>query len=149
MNLDVQRVPSDGYWSKYWLKAPIHFGNINPRPTPDILFSLLYKSAAPWNETQYKSQKFDKIVIEARGTLDRKSATKYIGRCSAWSQRRWHHDSGLHGGVEAPRRRSGACVLAPSAARGAMHSPSVSGSTRETQRRPPRGRQLPCGSCPP
>ena len=70
MKLDVQRVPSDGYWDNYWLKAPIHFGNINPRPTPDILFSLLYTSDAPWNESQYKSEKFDKMLVEARGSLD-------------------------------------------------------------------------------
>ena len=70
MDFDVQRVPSDGYWSNYWLKAPIHFGNINPRPTPDILFSLLYASNAPWNESQYKSEKFDSMMIEARGALD-------------------------------------------------------------------------------
>ena len=70
MKFDVQRVPSDGYWSNYWLKAPIHFGNINPRPTPDILFSLLYASNAPWNESQYKSDKFDSMLVEARGALD-------------------------------------------------------------------------------
>jgi peptide/nickel transport system substrate-binding protein len=70
MKLDVQRVPSDGYWDNYWLKAPIHFGNINPRPTPDILFSLLYASNAPWNESQFKSEKFDKMLVEARGLLD-------------------------------------------------------------------------------
>lgn len=70
LKLDVQRVPSDGYWDKYWLKAPIHFGNINPRPTPDIYFSLLYSSDAPWNESQYKSPKFDSMLQEARGMLD-------------------------------------------------------------------------------
>ena len=70
MNLKVDRVPSDGYWSNYWLKAPVHFGNINPRPTPDILFSLLYTSDAPWNESQYKSDKFDSMLVEARGALD-------------------------------------------------------------------------------
>jgi peptide/nickel transport system substrate-binding protein len=70
MKFDVQRVPSDGYWSNYWLKAPVHFGNINPRPTPDILFSLLYDTKAPWNESQYKSEKFDKMIAEARGELD-------------------------------------------------------------------------------
>lgn len=76
MNLDVQRVPSDGYWSNYWLKAPIHFGNINPRPTPDILFSLLYSSDAPWNESQFKSEKFDKMMVEARGALDEAKRTE-------------------------------------------------------------------------
>ena len=70
LTLDVQRVPSDGYWDNYWLKAPVHFGNINPRPTPDILFSLLYASEAPWNESRYKSETFDKMMLEARGMLD-------------------------------------------------------------------------------
>lgn len=70
MNFRVQRVPADGYWSNYWLQSPIHFGNINPRPTPDILFSLLYASDAPWNESQYKSERFDSMLIEARGMLD-------------------------------------------------------------------------------
>ncbi|MDP3342468.1 ABC transporter substrate-binding protein [Frigidibacter sp.] len=70
MKFDIQRVPSDGYWSNYWLKAPVHFGNINPRPTPDILFSLLYDTNAPWNESQYKSPKFDAMLVEARGELD-------------------------------------------------------------------------------
>ncbi|MGF1630835.1 MAG: ABC transporter substrate-binding protein [Kiloniellaceae bacterium] len=75
MKFDVQRVPSDGYWSNYWLKAPVHFGNINPRPTPDILFSLLYASDAPWNESQFKSDKFDAMLVEARGTLDEAKRT--------------------------------------------------------------------------
>lgn len=75
MNLNVDRVPSDGYWSNYWLKAPIHFGNINPRPTPDILFSLLYSSDAPWNESQFKSEKFDKLMVEARGELNEDKRT--------------------------------------------------------------------------
>ncbi|SIR23675.1 peptide/nickel transport system substrate-binding protein [Paracoccus thiocyanatus] len=70
MPFKIERVPSDGYWSNYWLKAPSHFGNINPRPTPDILFSLLYASDAPWNESHYKSEKFDAMLVEARGLLD-------------------------------------------------------------------------------
>ncbi|OKH87199.1 ABC transporter substrate-binding protein [Thalassospira sp. TSL5-1] len=75
MNLKVERVPSDGYWSNYWLKSPVHFGNINPRPTPDILFSLFYMSNAPWNESRYKSDKFDNMVLEARGELNEDKRT--------------------------------------------------------------------------
>lgn len=70
MKFDIQRVPSDGYWSNYWLKAPVHFGNINPRPTPDIMFSLLYASDAPWNESQFKNPQFDQMLLQARGELD-------------------------------------------------------------------------------
>ncbi|GHC76961.1 ABC transporter substrate-binding protein [Limoniibacter endophyticus] len=70
LNLDVQRVPADGYWSNYWLKAPICFGNINPRPTPDAMFSQFYKSDAAWNESQFKNEKFDAMLTEARGITD-------------------------------------------------------------------------------
>ena len=80
MKLDVQRVPADGYWDNYWLKAPVHFGNINPRPTPDILFSLLYASNAPWNESQYKSEKFDKMLVEGRGSLDQAKRKEIYGQ---------------------------------------------------------------------
>ncbi|MBZ9764970.1 ABC transporter substrate-binding protein [Mesorhizobium sp. CA8] len=70
MKLDVKRVPSDGYWSNHWLKDPVHFGHWLPRPTPDIIFSIAYASNAAWNESRYKSEKFDKMLLEARGMLD-------------------------------------------------------------------------------
>ena len=44
-NLQVRRVPADGFWSNFWLKAPFTYGNINPRPNPDILFSLFFQSS--------------------------------------------------------------------------------------------------------
>ncbi|OCX58145.1 ABC transporter substrate-binding protein [Thioclava sp. SK-1] len=75
MNIKIDQVPADGYWSNYWLKAPIHFGHINPRPTPDILFSLLYTSDAPWNESRYLSTSFDRLLKEARGLTDETKRT--------------------------------------------------------------------------
>lgn len=79
LTIDVQRVPSDGYWSNYWTKAPFCYGNINPRPTPDILFSLFYASDAPWNESRFKSQKFDQMLDEARGLLDESKRKEIYG----------------------------------------------------------------------
>ena len=38
MKIELRQVPSDGYWSNYWMKVPVGYGNINPRPTADILF---------------------------------------------------------------------------------------------------------------
>lgn len=70
MNLDIQRVPSDGYWSNYWMKKPVGFGNINPRPNADILFSLFFKSDSPWNESAWKNEKFDQLLVAARAESD-------------------------------------------------------------------------------
>ncbi|TGE02270.1 ABC transporter substrate-binding protein [Methylobacterium nonmethylotrophicum] len=70
LNLDVQRVPSDGYWSNYWMKNNFCFGNINPRPTADLLFSLFFKSDANWNESRWKNETFDQLIVAARAERD-------------------------------------------------------------------------------
>jgi len=70
LRLAVNRVPSDGYWSNHWMKHPLTFGNTNPRPTADLLFSLFYKSDAAWNESGWKSDRFDQLLLAARGEAD-------------------------------------------------------------------------------
>jgi len=70
LTIDVKQVPADGYWSNYWLKSPFVFGNINPRPTADILLSLLFASDAAWNESAWKHENFDQLLVAARGESD-------------------------------------------------------------------------------
>lgn len=70
LKLAVNRVPADGYWSNHWMKHPLGFGNTNPRPTADLLFSLFYKSDAPWNESGWKNERFDQLLVAARGEAD-------------------------------------------------------------------------------
>ena len=70
LDLEVRRVPGDGYWANYWLKSAVGFGNINPRPSVDILFTLFFKSDAPWNESAWKDPKFDSLLAAARGETD-------------------------------------------------------------------------------
>jgi peptide/nickel transport system substrate-binding protein len=70
LRLAVNRVPSDGYYSTHWMKHPLTFGNTNPRPTADLLFSLFFKSDADWNESGWKNPRFDRLLLEARGEPD-------------------------------------------------------------------------------
>lgn len=70
INLAVNRVPADGYWSNHWMKHPLTFGNVNPRPTVDLLFSTLFKSDAPWNESGWRNERFDQLLLAARGEAD-------------------------------------------------------------------------------
>jgi peptide/nickel transport system substrate-binding protein len=67
LNLDIKRMPADGYWSNHWAKHPLSFGNINPRPTVDLMFSLFFKSDASMNESGWKNEKFDQLLDAARG----------------------------------------------------------------------------------
>lgn len=78
LKIDLKQVPADGYWSNYWTKVPFHYGNINPRPTADVLLSLFFKSDAPWNESVWKNEKFDQLLLAARAeTDDTKRAQMY------------------------------------------------------------------------
>lgn len=70
LKLNVNRLPSDGYWSNHWAKHPLSFGNINPRPNADMLFSQFFQSTAPWNESGWKNPQFDQLLIQARGETD-------------------------------------------------------------------------------
>lgn len=79
LKLAVNRVPSDGYWSKHWMRHPLGFGNTNPRPTADMLFSLFYKSDAPWNESGWQSPRFDSLLIAARGEADEAKRKQLYG----------------------------------------------------------------------
>ena len=70
LNLDVKRMPADGYWSNHWLNSAVGFGNVNPRPSADTLLTLFYKSDALWNESRWKNAKFDQLLITARAEVD-------------------------------------------------------------------------------
>lgn len=79
LKLAVNRVPSDGYWSNHWMKHPLCFGNNNPRPTADLIFSLFYKSDAPWNESAWKNPRFDQLLLAARGEPDEAKRKQMYG----------------------------------------------------------------------
>jgi peptide/nickel transport system substrate-binding protein len=70
LKIDLKQVPADGYWSNYWMKVPMGYGNINARPTADILFTLFFQSGAAWNESAWKNEKFDQLLIAARAETD-------------------------------------------------------------------------------
>jgi peptide/nickel transport system substrate-binding protein len=79
LTLAVNRVPADGYWSNHWMKHPLTFGNANPRPTADLLFSMLFKSDAPWNESAWKNERFDQLLVAARGEGDEAKRRQMYG----------------------------------------------------------------------
>lgn len=70
LNLALKRVSADGYWSNHWMKSPIGFGNVNARPTADMVFTQFFKSDAQWNESGWKNEQFDQLLLLARGETD-------------------------------------------------------------------------------
>ena len=70
LNLALKRVSADGYWSNHWMKSPVGFGNVNARPTADMVFTQFFKSDAQWNESGWKNEQFDQLLVLARGETD-------------------------------------------------------------------------------
>lgn len=70
LNFAVNRMPADGYWSTHWMRHPMTFGNTNPRPTADLMFSLFFASSADLNESGWKNERFDQLLLEARASGD-------------------------------------------------------------------------------
>lgn len=79
LDLQINKVPSDGYWSTTWLKAPIHVGSWNMRPSANTMMTIALKSDAPWNESKWKNERFDQLLLMARAELD--AAKRYEMNC--------------------------------------------------------------------
>ncbi|MDX2484723.1 MAG: ABC transporter substrate-binding protein [Pseudodonghicola sp.] len=70
INLEIKREPNDGYWSEVWNAKPFCTSYWGGRPTQDQMFSTAYLSTADWNDTRFKNEKFDQLLIAARAELD-------------------------------------------------------------------------------
>jgi peptide/nickel transport system substrate-binding protein len=70
ISIDVKREPGDGYWSNVWNVQPFCTSYWGGRPTQDQMYSTGYISSADWNDTRFKNEAFDKLVVAARAELD-------------------------------------------------------------------------------
>jgi peptide/nickel transport system substrate-binding protein len=79
VTVEVKREPNDSYWSNVWLKKPFCMAGWGQRPTPDIIFSLGYAAGADWNESHFKNERFNTLLVEARAVTDAKKRTEMYG----------------------------------------------------------------------
>lgn len=70
IDLEIVREPNDGYWSNVWMKKPFCACYWGGRPTEDWMFSTAYSDGANWNDTFWKHDRFNKLLLEARAELD-------------------------------------------------------------------------------
>lgn len=70
IDINVERVPDDGYWSNIWLRRPWCTAFWAGRPTEDLMFSAAYAAGAAWNDTRWENARFNELLIAARKELD-------------------------------------------------------------------------------
>jgi peptide/nickel transport system substrate-binding protein len=72
INVNVVREPNDGYWDNVWLKKGWCGSYWSGRPTCDWMFSTAYAADAAWNETAWKNERFNELLVVARAETDEK-----------------------------------------------------------------------------
>ncbi len=70
IEIEVRREPEDGYWTNVWNVQPFSATYWGGRPTQDSRYSTSYLSSAEWNDTRFKRDDFDKLLLQARSELD-------------------------------------------------------------------------------
>ena len=66
IELVPKRVPDDGYWSDVWLKHPWCASYWSGRPTEDWMFTQGYSATSNWNESYWKNERFNELLVSAR-----------------------------------------------------------------------------------
>jgi peptide/nickel transport system substrate-binding protein len=70
IDIRVVREPDDGYWTNVWKKKPFVMCFWHGRPSEDWMFSEVYARDAPWNDTHWRNDRFNTLLLRARAELD-------------------------------------------------------------------------------
>ncbi|HEX9447352.1 MAG TPA: ABC transporter substrate-binding protein [Dongiaceae bacterium] len=89
IQIDLHREPTDGFWSNVWLKRPFTGSYWQGRSTALQILSVAYRSDAPWNETAWRDDKFDKLLADTAAEVDTAKRKSYI-----WEAQRLLHENG-------------------------------------------------------
>ncbi len=70
VNINLIQPPADTYWSAVWMQKPMIVSGWDARPVPDLILSIAFQSGVSYNETAWANERFDQILVEARGITD-------------------------------------------------------------------------------
>ena len=71
IDIEVVREPDDGYWSNVWMNKAFSACYWSGRPTENWIFSQIYAADASWNDTFWKHDRFNELLVQARAELDK------------------------------------------------------------------------------
>ena len=70
IDIEVVREPDDGYWSNVWMQKAFSACYWSGRPTENWIFSQIYAADASWNDTYWKHDRFNELLLQGRSELD-------------------------------------------------------------------------------
>jgi peptide/nickel transport system substrate-binding protein len=89
INVTVRREPADGFWDNVWLKAPFMTSYWGGRPAATQMLAVAYSKSAPWNDTHWRNDTFEKLLADAKATTDEAKRKGYI-----WEMQKMLHEQG-------------------------------------------------------
>ena len=69
INVEIKQVPSDDFWSEYWMVKALVGTHWGQRPADQIL-NEAFRCGAAWNETYWCNETYEQLLDDARKELD-------------------------------------------------------------------------------
>ena len=69
-DLQLKRVPTDGYWGAVWMKEPVNVVSWNMRPTANSQMTIQFAPGAAWNDTYWNEPKMGELLSAALAETD-------------------------------------------------------------------------------
>ncbi len=69
-DLQIKKVPTDGYWGAVWMKAPLNVTAWNMRPTATIMLDIAFAPGAPWNDSLWSNDRMGELLKMAKAETD-------------------------------------------------------------------------------
>ncbi|MCC7319718.1 MAG: ABC transporter substrate-binding protein [Rubellimicrobium sp.] len=70
INIQLTREADDTYYESVWLTKPFTASYWTQPVSCDMIFSIAFAAAAPWNETHFNNARFEELLITGRSTVD-------------------------------------------------------------------------------
>ena len=69
-DLQIKKVPADGYWGAVWMKEPINVVNWFMRPTANAQIAIQFAPNGPWNDTYWNNDRMGELLKMSLAELD-------------------------------------------------------------------------------
>jgi peptide/nickel transport system substrate-binding protein len=67
IDINVIREADDGYWAGVWMNRPWCAASWVGPASEDWIFTNAYAAGVPWNDTFWKNERFNQLLVQARG----------------------------------------------------------------------------------
>jgi peptide/nickel transport system substrate-binding protein len=61
-DLQLKKVPTDGYWGAVWMKEPLNVVSWNMRPTANSQLAIQFGPGAAWNDTFWNNKRMGELL---------------------------------------------------------------------------------------